>query len=145
MARVYVSSIINAPIEKAWPYIRAFNGLPNWHPFVAESRIEEDLPESQVGCIRNFQLKETGETIREQLLTLSDVDHRCTYNILESPMPITGYVASVQLIPVTTANQTFGHWEANFQVAESEEQAIVELVTSVFSEGFASLNQLLGT
>jgi len=143
MATVYVSAIINAPIDQVWPYLRGFNRLAEWHPFVSQSRIEDELPEAQVGCVRNFQLVDSGDTIREQLLTLSDQDHRCTYSILDSPMPIEGYLASVQLIEITTTNQTFGHWRANFDVAKSEEQAIVELVTSVFTEGFASLNKIL--
>ena len=35
MARVYVSSVINAPAAKVWARVRDFNGLPNWHPGIA--------------------------------------------------------------------------------------------------------------
>ena len=44
MARVYVSSVIGAAAAKVWLRVRDFNGLPNWHPAIAESRIEGGEP-----------------------------------------------------------------------------------------------------
>ena len=32
MARVYVSTVINARRDRVWARVRDFNGLPNWHP-----------------------------------------------------------------------------------------------------------------
>ncbi|MEM7210996.1 MAG: SRPBCC family protein, partial [Pseudomonadota bacterium] len=84
MARVYVSSVINAPSSRVWDRVRDFNGLPRWHPRIRDSRIEDALPADKVGCIRNFNLQ-NGDNIREQLLGLSDYDMFCTYSILESP------------------------------------------------------------
>ena len=40
MARVYVSPVVNARNDRVWARVRDFNGLPNWHPAIAESRIE---------------------------------------------------------------------------------------------------------
>ena len=39
--------------------------------------------------------------IRERLLALSDYDYSCTYAILESPMGVDNYVATLKLTPVT--------------------------------------------
>ena len=58
MARVYISSVINAEAAKVWERVRDFNGLPNWHPRIRDSRIEDALPADKVGCIRNFNLAE---------------------------------------------------------------------------------------
>lgn len=69
MVRVYVSSVIDAPAEQVWGRIRDFNGLPQWTPFVAESRIEGGQPPDRIGCIRNFRLRDGG-VIRERLLAL---------------------------------------------------------------------------
>ncbi|MEM9677035.1 MAG: SRPBCC family protein, partial [Pseudomonadota bacterium] len=104
MARVYISSIINAPAAKVWERVRDFNGLPNWHPRIRDSRIEDALPADKVGCIRNFNLQ-NGDNIREQLLGLSDYDLFCSYAILESPMPLTDYVATLRLNPVTDGDR----------------------------------------
>ena len=84
MARVYVSSVINASAARVWARVRDFNGLPNWHPAIAESRIENGEPADKVGCIRSFTLRNS-DRLREQLLGLSDYDMFCTYSILDSP------------------------------------------------------------
>ena len=39
MPRIYISSVIDAPAAKVWERIRDFNGLPQWHPGIADSRI----------------------------------------------------------------------------------------------------------
>jgi len=145
MAKVYVTSIVDAPIEQVWEAVRDFNALPEWHPFVISSHIEDDLPSLMIGCVRNFQLKDSGDTIREQLLALSDVEHSCTYSIVASPLPISNYVATFRLIKITTTNQTFGEWQAAFDVSPAEEANAVELVTSVFVEGFSAISELLTT
>lgn len=101
MPEVYVSAIIDASLEKVWEVIRDFNALPHWHPLVATSRIEDDRPADAIGCIRNFQVAGSGETIREQLLALSEVEHFYTYSILESPLPVKDYVATLRLRRIT--------------------------------------------
>lgn len=121
MPEVYVSSIIDAPIEKVWEVLRDFNALPLWHPLVARSRIEEDRPADAIGCIRNFQLTDTGETIREQLLALSDVEYFCTYSILEAPLPVSNYVATVRVRRITMTGQTLGEWQSKFDTPPGEE------------------------
>ena len=70
MAKVYISTVLPAAAATVWRIIRDFNGLPQWTPFVAESRIEQNLPSDQVGCIRNFVLKDGGR-IRERLRPMS--------------------------------------------------------------------------
>ena len=118
MARVYISSVIDAPAAKVWERIRDFNGLPRWHPRIRDSRIENGEPADRVGCIRDFHLQ-NGDRIREKLLGLSDFDMFCTYAILESPMPLTDYVATIRLTPVTDGNRTFAEWTAEFACAQA--------------------------
>ncbi|MCA7119223.1 MAG: SRPBCC family protein [Acidibrevibacterium sp.] len=65
MTKVYVSAVIPAPAAEVWRVVRNFNALPDWTPFVAESRIEHNAPPDQIGCIRNFRLRDGG-VIREQ-------------------------------------------------------------------------------
>ena len=79
MVKVYVSSVVAAPAASVWQIVRNFNALPAWTPFVAGSRIEQNLPPDQVGCVRNFRLKDGGR-IHERLLALSDYDMSCTYD-----------------------------------------------------------------
>ncbi len=145
MARVYVSSVINAPASDVWDRVRDFNGLPRWHPRIRDSRIEDALPADKVGCIRNFHLQ-NGELIREQLLGLSDYDMFCTYSILESPMPLEDYLATLRLTPVTEGDRTFIEWTAEFSCAPSDEDGLVEGIgMDVFQAGFDSLKRHFGS
>ena len=143
MIRVYVSSIIDAPAEQVWSVVRDFNGLPHWTPFVAHSSIEGNQPSDQLGCVRNFELRDGG-TIREQLLSLSDYDYTCVYSILESPMGVDNYVATLKLTPVTDGDRCFAEWTAEFDCDPGREDALREQIgKGVFLAAFQSLKQLL--
>jgi hypothetical protein len=144
MAKVYTSSVVNAPAAKVWARVRDFNGMPAWHPAIGESRIENGEPSDKVGCIRDFRLR-NGDRIREQLLGLSDYDMFCTYSILESPMGVENYVATLRLTPVTDGQRTFLEWTAEFDCApEREAELVANIGTGVFQGGFDALKRQLG-
>jgi len=141
MARVYVSSVIDAPAARVWERIRDFNGLPRWHPAIRDSRIENGEPPDRVGCVRDFHLQ-NGDRIREKLLGLSDYDMFVTYAILESPMPLENYVATLRLTPVTDGDRTFVEWTAEFDCAAEVEAELVENIgRNVFQGGFDALKR----
>ena len=107
MARVYVSTVVNARNDRVWARVRDFNGLPNWHPAIAESRIEGGEPADKIGCVRDFRLR-NGDRIREKLLGLSDYDMFCTLHP-GIPMGVENYVATLG-DAVTDRRQTFMAW-----------------------------------
>ena len=142
MIKVYTSSVIDAPADAVWAQVRDFNGLPRWTPFVAESRIEEGQPADRIGCVRNFRLRDGG-MIRERLLALSDYDFTCTYEILESPMGVANYIATLKLTPITDGNRSFAEWTAEFDCAEGRERELTDLIGGgVFQGGFDALKRL---
>jgi hypothetical protein len=144
MPRVYVSSVIDASADRVWSIVRDFNGLPRWMPVVADSRIEGGQPSDKVGCIRNFNLK-NGGNIREQLLSLSDYDYTCGYAILESPMGVENYTATLKLMPITDGDRTFAEWTAEFDCDPAREQELVDQIgQGVFQAGFDSLKRQAG-
>ena len=139
MIKVYVSSVIDAPADQVWAEIRDFNALPKWTPFVAESRIEGGMAPDTVGCVRSFRLKDGG-AIREQLLTLSDYDFQVSYSILESPLGVDNYVATLKLTPVTDGGRTFAEWWAEFDCAPEREAELAQTIgQGVFQAAFDSL------
>ena len=144
MVRVYVSSVLDAPPDAVWSRVRDFNGLPQWHPAIADSRIENSEAADKVGCVRNFRLRDGGQ-IRERLLALSDYDYSCTYSILESPMGVENYVATLKLTPVTDGMRTFAEWSAEFDCDESRERQLTEQIgQGVFQAGFDALKRNVG-
>jgi hypothetical protein len=137
--KVYVSSVVDAPADQVWAEIRDFNGLPKWTPFVAESRIEGGLAPDTVGCVRSFRLRDGG-AIREQLLTLSDYDFQVSYSILESPLGVDNYVATLKLTPVTDGARTFAEWWAEFDCPPEREGELAQTIgQGVFQAAFDAL------
>lgn len=144
MARVYASSVIGAPADRVWERIRDFNGLSNWHPRIRDSRIEDALPADKIGCIRNFHLQ-NGDNLREQLLGLSDFDLFYTYSILDSPMPLSEYIATLRLTPITDGQRCFIEWSAEFDCdAQHEDELVQGIGNDVFQSGFDALKRLFG-
>ncbi|MEO7851792.1 MAG: SRPBCC family protein [Rubrivivax sp.] len=143
MQRVVRSTIIDAPIERVWAVLRDFNSHDRWHDAVATSHIEGGERSDQVGCVRNFNLRD-GHHIRERLLTLSDHEHKSSYCIVEATVPLQRYVASVSLKPVTDGNRTFWHWESTFASPPGMERELHDMVArGVYETGFAGLRRHL--
>lgn len=139
MAHVYVSDVIDAPIDAVWTFARDYNGHGDWHPIIAESHIEDDRPADQVGCVRAFTTADGG-FLRERLLSFSDRDHSFTYTILESPMPIKNYIATFRCTPVTEGGRTFVEWWADFDVGAADEADIRHRVgRNTFAQGIRAI------
>jgi uncharacterized protein YndB with AHSA1/START domain len=145
MARAHASSVINAPIEQVWAHIRDFKTLDNWHPGIRSSVIEEGGPSDRVGCIRRMELA-GGGVIREQLLEMSDLGHHYSYAILESPLPVANYRATLRLRRISDGERTFADWTATFDPDPPEKRAEAEAMISkgVFQGGFDALKQHFG-
>ena len=143
MVKLCQSTIIDAPVDAVWAILRDFNGHDRWHPAIAFSEIEGSEPVDAVGAVRHFRLNDGGE-LREQLLTLSDKDRRLSYCLLEAPLPLMGYVASIRLKPVTDGNATFWEWRSEFNPPAHRRDELVKLVSEdIYQAGFTAVRNLL--
>jgi NADPH:quinone reductase len=141
MVHVRKSTVIDAPIDQVWAFLRDFNAHERWHPAVAESRIESGRRPGQVAAIRNFALRQGGR-LREQLLALSDRDRTLSYCILDSPLPLFGYVATIRLRPVTDGNRTFFEWSSSFDTPLGREEELARLVgEQIYEAGFDAVKR----
>jgi len=141
LIRIYVSTVIDASADTVWSRIRDFNGLPQWHPAITDSRIENGGASDRVGCIRHFHTRDGG-MIRERLLALSDYEYSCSYEIIESAMGVENYVATLKLMPVTDGNRCFAEWSAEFDCAEARERELTSTIgDGVFQGGFDALKR----
>ena len=141
LIQVYTSSVIDASADAVWAKVRDFNALPQWHPAIADSRIENNQASDRVGCIRYFHLRDGG-LIRERLLALSDYDFTCTYSILESPMGVDNYVATLKLTPITDGGRCFAEWSAEFDCPPQREAELSNAIgQGVFQVGFDALKR----
>ncbi|HEX2552103.1 MAG TPA: SRPBCC family protein [Microvirga sp.] len=142
MPRVVRSTIIDAPVDALWAVLRDFNGHENWHPIVARSEIERSQPSDRIGCVRRFTLQD-GSELREQLLSLSDIEMTFTYCLLDTPIPLFNYVAHVRLLPVTDGNRSFWHWEGRFTTPSGREAELAAKVgDDVYAAGIEAVRRL---
>ena len=143
MVKVVKSTIMDAPVEAVWEVLRDFNGHDRWHPAVAESHIERGRPSDMVGCVRRFRLAD-GSELREQLLTMSDIDMAFSYCLLDTPVPLLNYVAHVRLLPVTDGDRTFWQWESRFDTPTGREEELGRMVgENIYEAGFEAIRDHL--
>ncbi len=142
--KVIRSTILDSPCDVVWEVLRDFNGHDAWHSAVAESQIERGQDADRIGCVRRFRLAD-GSELREQLLTLSDLEQTFSYCLLDTPIPLFNYVAHVRLYPVTDGDRTFWEWEGRFDTPIGQEQALRDLVgDNIYTAGFEAIRRHLG-
>lgn len=135
---VYVSDVIDAPIEKVWGVMRDFNDMPSYHPAIRKSIIEGNGPSDRIGCVRRLTLVEG--FVRERLLCIDDGNYSFSYEIIEGTLPVRGYVAGVRLHRVTRGDRTFAEWWADFEVVGADRVATVaQIGNNVFAAGFRAV------
>ena len=143
MVKVVKSTIIDHPIDRVWETLRDFNGHDRWHPAVRESHIERGRDSDSVGCVRRFRLAD-GSELREQLLALNDAGTTLTYCLLDTPVPLFNYVATLRLLPVTDGDRTFWQWESTFSTREGEDGEMRQLVgEQIYQAGFEAIRSSL--
>jgi NADPH:quinone reductase-like Zn-dependent oxidoreductase len=123
VVHVHRSTIIDAPIDQVWALLRETNRL---------------------GTARNLSLT-AGRRLREQLIALSDRDTTLTYAILDSPLPLFGYVATVRLKPVTDGGRTFLEWWSDFETTLGREDELASFVArGIYEAGFDAVKRAFG-
>jgi len=145
MVAVVRSTVVDAPVDDVWRVLRDFDSHRDWHPAVADSRIEGGRRGWQVGCVRAFTLADGGGFLRERLVALSDLDRRLVYCLLDTPIPLLGYVATIELKPVTDGGRTFWRWSSVFETPAGREAELAALVgDGIYAAGFDGLRRHLG-
>ena len=89
---VFRSMVIDAEICAVWSAVRNFDGVASWNPGVVKATLENGAP-TATGTIRTLEIPD-GTIFRETLLAHSDRDHFYTYDIIESPLPVSNYVST---------------------------------------------------
>ncbi|MCP4381949.1 MAG: zinc-binding dehydrogenase [Hyphomicrobiales bacterium] len=144
VVRVSRSTVIDAPVDVVWRLLRDFNSHESWHPAIAESRIDAGEPGDSVGSVRSFRLAD-GSALREQLIALSDRDRELTYCLLEAPIPLVEYVATMRLRPITDGGRVLLTWESRFRPPVDRAEALSRIVAEeIYEAGFAALQARFG-
>jgi uncharacterized protein YndB with AHSA1/START domain len=142
MPQVYVRGVLAAPAARVWSIVAPFDGLAGWHPAFRSSVITNGVPANLVGAERLLTLQDGGE-IRERLIGFSEFKRTCVYTILSSPLPISDYVATIRVTPVTMGERAFVEWWSRFETAPADREAMVGLIRGVYEAGIEAVARKL--
>ena len=96
MPKAFVSTVINAPLERVWRVVSDFNGLPAWMPGMKDSVIELGKNDKEIGAVRKLSMMGTKDVLRERLEVLSPEEFLITYSVLEGPLPVKKILTSMR-------------------------------------------------
>ncbi len=138
MASVSMSINLNAPTDEVWKLIGGFNDLPDWHPVIVKSDLEED------GKVRRLEIGD-GAIIMERLEEHDDSARMYRYAITESPLPIEGYVAVIRVGEGEGGQGARVDWSSEFTPSGVPEAEAVEVVRGIYQAGFDALADRFGS
>ena len=126
------------PPAKVWATIGNFGSLA-WHPVVAGTEITRGR-NNATGAVRTITTKD-GAKIVEALEARNNGRRSLRYRIVESPLPVTGYVSTLSVAPHGKGSRVT--WMSNFernQKAEGVDDAKAkEIIAGIYKAGFDGL------
>ena len=135
MAKVKMTVDLEAAPDDVWKLIGGFNALPDWHPAVEKSELEEE------GQTRKLSLA-GGGTIIEKLIKKSDQERLYSYSIENSPLPVSNYTATISVREENGNTQV--EWSSEFTPMGVPENDAVDVIKGIYQAGFDNLNKLFG-
>ncbi len=136
MANVIVKQSFAIPASQIWDMIGQFNGLADWHPGIVKSELEEG------GTRRRLTLEGGGGEIVEQLEAHDESGRLYSYSILESPLPIKGYAATIKVSENEGGGCTV-EWSSDFQPLGPPTE-VQDMIRGIYDAGFENLKKMFG-
>jgi hypothetical protein len=127
---------INGTAATAWQAIGDFCAIAEWHPVVATCEESEEG-----GATFRTLTTADGAVLYEKLLDHSDDAMSYTYEIVDSPLPVAGYVSTLKA-------RTVGYgaaidWTGQFEAAGASDQEAVDAIGGIYGAGLAALEKAL--
>ncbi len=135
MTKISMSTDLNASADQVWKLIGGFNALPDWHPSVVTSEL------TQEGQTRTLSLA-GGGTIVEKLEKVDDDARTYSYSIVDSPLPVANYSATIK-VSGEGDNSTI-EWSSEFNADGASEQDAMSVIQDIYQAGFDNLKKIYG-
>lgn len=133
MSEVSMSVKLNASADEVWGLIGEYNALPDWHPMIAKSSLEDG------GKVRRLEAGD-GAVILERLEQMED--YSCTYTITESPLPISGYRATLSVRAEGAC--CIVEWGSQFTPDGASEEDVTGMIRGLYRAGLDALAKRFG-
>ena len=135
MAKFSMSTDLNASADQVWKLIGGFNALPDWHPAIEKSELTEE------GQTRTLSLAGGGKFI-EKLEKVDDGARTYTYSIIDSPLPVSNYTATIK-VSGEGDNSTI-EWSSEYEAAGASNDEALKAIEGIYQAGFDNLKKMFG-
>jgi len=142
MLDVRKSIAIAATPDVVWKAVKDFDNF-GWHPAIASTQLTAGS-NNEAQAVRTLILKD-GATITEQLREHDDAQMVQRYTILDSPLPVTDYAASIEV----RANEGGGSivtWQSHFRRkadSSTNDEIVTGTIGEILASGLANLKKML--
>ncbi len=137
MGQVAVKVNISAAADKVWQALRDFGGMDKWAPGVAGLEISG----SGVGAVRTITFQDGSRAV-ERLESLDEATRHLSYTILESTLPVEGYVASLTVRDLGPGGSEV-EWYSTFGAKGAPEEDVSRMLTVLYRKALSSLQKFL--
>lgn len=127
---------IQAPPDKVWEAIGDFCSIAEWHPMIAEC-----VDGEQNGTMMRTLTTTDGGTLVERRVQYSDEGMSYSYEIVESPLPVEDYEATLAVMDGPEGSMIT--WSGEFDAKGTSDATALETIDDIYSAGLAALKEQL--
>jgi hypothetical protein len=135
MGQVSVKVSMPVAADKVWQTLKDFGGMNKWAPGIADLTITG----TGVGAVRTMTFKD-GSRVVERLESLNDASRSLSYTILESTLPVEGYVASLTVRDLGAAGSEV-EWFSTFGAKGAAEEDVSRMLTLGYRRSLSGLQK----
>lgn len=121
--------------DRVWQLVGGFGSLPEWLPYITESRLGEG---GRLRTLRNAD----GGVIVERLQAFDEVAHSYRYSIARAPFPVTDYLSTLRVIDVGPGGARV-EWSGTFTPDGVSDREAAALFEGIYRDGLAALAKTL--
>jgi hypothetical protein len=137
MAKVQETQTVRAAVDEVWAAIGGFNDLPQWHPAVATSTLEEG------GRVRRLQLAD-GASLVERLHSFNERERSYGYRIEQGPLPVSQYRSLLRVSENAGGSGCRVEWSGEFAAEGVPEAEAIRLIAGIYRAGLDQLGERFG-
>jgi len=130
--------LVNAPAEAVWALIGGFQALDRWHPAVLASTLLGNGKDE--GDIRVLTLGDDVHIV-EKLEVYDETTMSLQYAILESPLPVGNYHATITVKSIAD-NEAEVSWQSTFNAVGASNDEVKKIISDIYLAGLNSLIKL---
>lgn len=131
---VHRSIEVAAPPDDVWALIGEFCSISDWHPIIESCALEQE------GNVTfRVLLTEEGGRLREQLMAISDAERYYRYSIIQSPLPVSGYVSTLSVEPGGDAGSALVVWVSQFAAVGMSDREAAGVIEGIYDAGLEQI------